>query len=99
MNVRKTLFTGQKCFIGYSPKATLYTDVYSVCASALSKLEMEPLDAEKFYTTKTRRDKVAQMIFNSHFGIYDLSCWRKDEDSEWVKPHNILIELGMAITF
>jgi hypothetical protein len=52
---------------------------------------------DQFEPTKSLRDKVVEMVANARYGIYDLSWWRPDEQSAWKMPHNVLIELGMAI--
>jgi transcriptional regulator with XRE-family HTH domain len=88
----------QQCFVGHSHKAPWRDDIISACEKTLPKFGLHPWYADdQFEPTKSLRDKVVEMVANARYGIYDLSWWRPDEQSDWKMPQNVLIELGMAI--
>jgi eukaryotic-like serine/threonine-protein kinase len=93
-----TTYARQRCFVGHTHEAEWRADLLSACGEVLPQFELEPWYAEDhFDPTRPLRGKVAQAIANARYGIYDLSCWQKDERSPWRLPRNVLIELGMAI--
>ena len=89
----------QKCFIAYTEQVTWSEDLLSACREVLSRSEfnLEPDYARKHFDPDIPlRQKALELIANARYGIYDLSYWR-DEEGEWQMPHNVFIELGMAI--
>jgi transcriptional regulator with XRE-family HTH domain len=91
------IYERQKCFVGHSHEAEWRDDILGACAEVLSRFGLEPwYAADHFDPTKPLRDKVVELIANARYGIYDLSSWQ-DRSGEWHLPHNVLIEVGMAI--
>lgn len=87
-----------KCFMGLSNQTRLFDDVVSTSKKVLPKFGLEPWYAHSYFDpTKSLQDVVVKIIDSSPYGIYDLSYWQKDTNSEWVMPRNVFIELGMAI--
>jgi hypothetical protein len=88
----------QKCFVGYSQPSAWIEDLRGACNEVLPEFNLEPYYADDhFKTTLSVRDKVVEMIANAKYGIYDLSGWQ-DNDGYWHLPHNVLIEIGIAIS-
>jgi hypothetical protein len=87
----------QKCFVAHSLGAEWAEDLKSACANILPKFNLEPwYAADHFDPTQPLRDKVVELIANSRYGIYDISHWQ-DKQGNWHLPHNVFIELGIAI--
>ncbi|HEU5376911.1 MAG TPA: thioredoxin domain-containing protein [Ktedonobacteraceae bacterium] len=90
--------THRKCFIGHPHDAWWSTDIAAVCHDVLPHFDLEPWYAtEHFDPTKPQQKKVAEAIAHAQYGIYDLSYFREDGESEWHIPRNVFIELGIAI--
>lgn len=88
----------QKCFIAHSYEAEWHDTIEEVCNDLLPEYGLQPWYAEHNYDpTTTLRNKVVTMIDAARYGIYDLSYWRSNEQSSWIMPCNVLIELGIAI--
>ncbi len=88
----------QKCFVGYSPDTSWHEDLVDACNDVLQEFDMEPWYATEYFApTQSLREKVVEMIANTHHGLYDLSCWRKNDKGEWQVPRDVFIELGIAI--
>jgi len=88
----------QQCFIGHSQGASWRETFEQVCEEVLPKFDLKPWYADKHYQGSVPlRQKVVNMIATTRYGIYDLSYWRENDQSPWIMPRNVLIELGMAI--
>ncbi len=99
LSLKSLMDKRQKCFIGYTESAPWSDDLISVCNEILTlpKFNLEPDYASKhFDPSVTLREKALELIANSRYGIYDLS-YRKDQQGNWHLPHNVFIELGIAI--
>ena len=88
----------QQCFIGHSQRAPWRKTFELVCEEVLPNFDLKPWYADKqFRGSVPLRQKVVDMIATTRYGIYDLSYWRENDQSVWIMPRNVLIELGMAI--
>lgn len=93
-------YAKQKCFIAYSEQAYWLDDLLSACEEVLEQPEYElEIDYARnhFETDIPLRQKALELIANARYGIYDISYWRKDHNSPWQMPRNVMIELGIAI--
>lgn len=90
----------QKCFVAYSEQAYWSIDLLEAASEVLSEPEfnLEPDYARKHYISDVPlRQKASELIANARYGIYDLSWWRRDDESPWQIPRNVFIELGIGI--
>ena len=98
ISVTYPTYRHQQCFVGHSSQAEWCDDILSACATVLPSYGLEPwYAADHFDPTKPLRDKIVELIANSHYGIYDLSYWQDRRSGEWHIPRNVFIEFGMAI--
>jgi hypothetical protein len=88
----------QHCFIGHSQGASWRETFEQVCEEVLPSFGLKPWYANKhFQGNIPLLQKVVNMIATTRYGIYDLSYWHENNQSAWIMPRNVLIELGMAI--
>ncbi len=87
-----------KCFISLSQQTRHYANIIGFCDRVLPSFDLSPLYAPTFSDEgDSSLNEVINMINNASYGIYDLSYWRKDAESQGLAPGNEFIELGIAM--